>query len=146
MGKLVQVNVSGGGMPKLPVKSVRVGVDGLAGDWQKNRKYHGGRDRAVCLFSVELYEELRADGVDVGPGSLGENFTTEGVDMRSIGKGSRLRVGGCLIEVTEVRVPCRSLDKWDKRLMKLMKGRSGWLAKVVEEGEVRPGDEITVVG
>ena len=55
---LVQVNVSAeGGMPKLPVRAgARVTRDGVDGDWQRNRKYHGGPNRAVCIFSEELYE------------------------------------------------------------------------------------------
>jgi len=57
-GTLVQINVSGGGMPKIPVAGAQVSRDGVAGDWQTNRKYHGGRDRAVCLFSQELYAWL----------------------------------------------------------------------------------------
>lgn len=145
-GTLVQVNVSPGGMPKVAVEGgARVSVDGVEGDWQKNRKYHGGPDRAICLFSVELYRELAAEGVDLSPGDVGENFTTLGVDLKRVGPGSRLRVGEVLIEVTKVRVPCRSLDKWDKRLMGMMKGRSGWMAKVVEAGMVRPGDVVEIV-
>lgn len=145
-GTLVQVNVSPGGMPKVAVEGgARVSVDGVEGDWQKNRKYHGGPDRAICLFSVELYRELAAEGVELSPGDVGENFTTLGVDLKRVGPGSRLRMGEVLIEVTKVRVPCRSLDKWDKRLMGMMKGRSGWMAKVVEAGMVRPGDVVEIV-
>jgi MOSC domain-containing protein YiiM len=145
-GTLVQVNVSNGGMPKQPVELARVTVDGLDGDWQKNRKSHGGRDRAVCLFSVELYEALKADGFELAWGSVGENFTTGGVDLQRLTIGNRLRVGPCLIEITDVRVPCRSLDKrWGKGLMKAIQARSGWVAKVVEEGEVRAGDEIEII-
>jgi MOSC domain-containing protein YiiM len=90
-GKLVQVNVSKGGMPKLAVPAARVTVDGVEGDWQKNRKYHGGRDRAVCLFSVELYDRLRSLGIDLGHGAVGENLKVEGVDFKVLGKGVRLR-------------------------------------------------------
>jgi len=142
-GLLVQVNVSNGGMPKLPVGAARISRDGVAGDWQKNRKYHGGPDQAICLFSQEMYDWLRDEhGIDLKAGSVGENFTTSGIDMQAVGPGDRLRVGDCLIEITMVRTPCRNLDQWDKRLMGLMKGRSGWKAKVVEEGTVRPGDPI----
>jgi MOSC domain-containing protein YiiM len=108
---LVQVNISNGGMPKLPVGQVHVSRDGVAGDWQKNRKYHGGPDRAICLFSQELYDWLRDEhGIDLKNGSVGENFTTRGIDMQSIGPGDRLHVGECLIEITMVRTPCRNLD------------------------------------
>lgn len=147
-GKLIQVNVSNGGMPKRPVPSARVTVDGLEGDWQKNRKYHGGPDRAVCLFSVELYDRLRALGIDLAHGSVGENFTVEGIDFQNLAKGDRLRVGGgedgraCVVEITDVRVPCRQLKRWDDDLPELIVGYSGWVAKVITEGEARPGDEV----
>src|ERR1700744_3973814 len=108
-GTLVQVNVSPGGMPKLPVDSPREPKEGVAGDWQTNRKRHGGPDRAVCLFSVELYDDLREEGLDLKWGSIGENFTTYGFDLMSLSPGSLLRVGECLIEITGIRVPCKNL-------------------------------------
>jgi MOSC domain-containing protein YiiM len=143
-GTLVQLNVSNGGMPKLSVPTVRVTRDGLAGDWQKVRKYHGGPDRAVCLFSEELYAWLREQGVKgVVNGSIGENFTTRGIDLMSLNAGDRLRAGDqVVIELTDVREPCRQLKMWDARFPKLILGRSGWLARVVVEGEVKAGDEI----
>src|SRR4029079_17896230 len=93
-GTVVQLNISNGGMPKLPIPTARVTRDGLVGDWQKVRKYHGGPDRAVCLFSEELYGWLREQGVkDVVNGSIGENFTTRGIELMSLNAGDRLRVG-----------------------------------------------------
>src|SRR5688572_28528366 len=143
---LVQVNVSNGGMPKLPVLSARVTKGGVEGDLQKNRKYHGGPDRAVCIYSEELYEQLRDAGVDVTNGAVGENFTTRGLDLQRLAKGDRLRVGGeCVIEITEVRVPCSQLKKWDVDLPEVIVGRSGWVAKVVYVGVLKAGDEIEVV-
>ena len=146
-GTLVQLNISNGGIPKLPMPSARVTRDGVAGDWQKNRKYHGGPDRAVCLFSEELYDWLRDQGVkDLVNGSVGENFTTRGIDLMSLRAGDRLQVGPkCVIELTDVREPCRQLKKWDARFPKLILGRSGWLARVVVEGEVKAGDTIEVL-
>jgi MOSC domain-containing protein YiiM len=147
-GVLAQVNVSDGGMPKLPVLMARVTRDGLEGDWQRNRKYHGGPDRAVCIYSEELYDELRDAGIDMAPGSVGENFTTRGLDLRKLAKGDRLRVGGaggCVIEITNVRVPCRQLGNWDPELPELIVGRSGWVARVVVEGGVKPGDVIELM-
>ena len=143
---LAQLNVSGGGMPKRPVLFARVTAAGVDGDRQRNRKYHGGPDRAVCLFSEELYDELRDAGVDMPAGSVGENLTIRGLDLRKLAKGDRLRVGAeCVIELTDVRVPCRQLQMWDPDLPELIVGRSGWVAKVVREGEVRAGDVIEQV-
>jgi MOSC domain-containing protein YiiM len=143
-GILVQVNVSSGGMPKLPLSQAKVTFDGLEGDWQKNRKYHGGRDRAVCLYSQELYQWLREiHNIDLLPGSVGENFTTTGIDLQSLTKGDRLQVGNCVIELTDIRVPCKNLNQWDPKLLKVIQGHSGWMAKVITEGDVFPGDTIT---
>ena len=53
-----QINVSDGGIPKQPVLEAKVAQDGVEGDRQQNLKVHGGPDRAVCLFSVELIQPL----------------------------------------------------------------------------------------
>ena len=139
---LAQLNISPGGMPKLPIETARVTADGVEGDWQKNRKYHGGPDRAICLYSEELYDFLRGRGVNVSNGQIGENFTTRGLDLQALAKGDRLRVGECVIEITNVRVPCRQLRMWDQDLPELIVGHSGWVAKVVQEGSVRQGDVV----
>ena len=145
-GTLLQLNVSPGGMPKLPVLFARVTPSGVDGDKQRNRKYHGGPDRAVCLFSTELYDRLRSLGIDLVPGSVGENFTTVGIDLQRLAKGDRLKVGDeCVVEITNVRVPCASLKKWDADLPELIVGFSGWVARVITEGTVRPGDPIALL-
>jgi MOSC domain-containing protein YiiM len=118
----------------------------VAGDWQKNRKYHGGPNRAICIYSEELYATLREEGVEVGNGDVGENFTTRGLDLLKLAKGDRLAVGEqCVVQITDVRVPCSQLRKWDGDLPELIVGRSGWMAKVVREGEVKAGDAIVVI-
>jgi MOSC domain-containing protein YiiM len=146
LARLVQVNVSAGGMPKLSVPGpIRVTRDGVEGDWQRNRKYHGGESRAICLYSQELYAWLRRRGIDLQNGALGENFTTSGIDLNALAPGDALRVGDCVIQITGVRVPCRSLDQWDSRLHKIIRGHSGWVASVLQEGCVRSGDEIELM-
>src|SRR6476659_692587 len=118
---LAQLNVSPGGMPKRPVPAAVVTRDGVDGDWQKNRKYHGGPNRAICLFSEELYAWLREQGVEgLFNGAIGENFTTRGIALMDLSPGDRLRVGAdCVIELTGVREPCRQLKKWDERFPRL---------------------------
>jgi MOSC domain-containing protein YiiM len=143
---LVQLSTSKGGMPKLAVPEARVTCDGVGDDWQLNRKYHGGPDRAVCLYSLELYDYLRDEHqIDLKPGSVGENFTTCGIDLRKIQIGDRLRVGDCVIQITNVRVPCTSLNRWHPDLMKIINGHSGWVARVLVPAMVRSGDEILLL-
>src|SRR5881394_3328665 len=108
LATLAQINVSSGGMPKRPLKGARVTCEGVDGDRQSNLVYHGGPNRAVCLYSEELYAWLRGQGIDLPNGSVGENFTTRGVDLDLVKIGDRLRIGECLIEITDVRIPCRN--------------------------------------
>src|SRR5438552_12766946 len=142
---LAQLSVSDGGMPKLSVESARVTRFGVEGDRQRNLKYHGGPNRAVCIFSEELYDWLREKGIDLKNGSVGENITTRGLDLNKLAKGDRLKVGDCVIESTDVRIPCRNLKKWDADLPELIVGHSGWVAKVLTEAIVQIGDTIEVV-
>ena len=66
-----QINVSDGGVPKHPVLHTTISKDGLEGDRQRNLKVHGGPDRAVCLFSVELIERMQDEGHMIDAGSSG---------------------------------------------------------------------------
>lgn len=131
-------------MPKFPVLFAYVARDGVEGDRHTHTKYHGGLDRAICLYSEEHYAWLNAQGICVGNGDVGENFTTRGIDYEKLQVGTLLEVGdgGVVIEITKVRAPCSLLQKWDASLPKVIEGRSGWMAKVIKEGVVRPGDEI----
>jgi MOSC domain-containing protein YiiM len=144
-GILLQINISPGGMPKLPVMFARVTSAGIEGDRQKNKNIHGGPDRAICLYSEELYAQLRAEGIAVQSGELGENFTTRGIDLASLAPNARLRVGQCIIEITKVRIPCRQLNIWHPNLRELIQGRSGWMARVVRDGTVQAGDMVTQI-
>jgi len=142
-GVVVAVCVGPGGIPKHPVPSARVGALGLEGDAHRYH-LHGGAHRAVCLFSVEDYASLARDGVNASPpGAYGENLTTEGLDNNALRPGDRLRVGlGVVLELHDVREPCGTLKKLDKRFPDLMVGRSGWVCRVVTEGTVHAGDRI----
>ena len=90
---MLQVNVSRGGVPKLPVDRAWVGRLGLDGDAHKDRTEHGGPHRAVCLFGIEAIARLQAEGHPVEPGSVGENLTTSGVEWSLLPVGSRARIG-----------------------------------------------------
>ena len=79
-GRIVQINVSPGGVPKRAVPVARVTPAGIAGDGHRHRALHGGPDRALCLYSIERIDALRADGHPIEPGALGENLTIAGLD------------------------------------------------------------------
>lgn len=143
-GRVLAVCVGPGGIPKHPVEAAEVVELGLAGDAHRF-PYHGGAHRAVCLFAIEDYRRLEVDGVRATPpGAYGENLLTDGLDYALLVAGDRLRVGEeVLLEIHDVREPCKTLKPIDARFPNLMLGRSGFLCRVLRGGLVRPGDAIT---
>src|SRR5689334_5840999 len=102
LGRLIQINVNpNGGVPKHRVPSAEVASGGVAGDKQRDRRFHGGPQRAVSLYSHEHIQALRAEGHSITPGSTGENMTIGGLDWEELRVGDRLRIGDRLqIEIT----------------------------------------------
>jgi len=152
VGRLVQVSVSLGGVPKQPVPSARVGPLGLDGDGHHDRTEHGGPHRAVCLYSTEALARLRAEGHPVGPGSLGENLTLEGIELGDLYPGDRLAVGdGVILEISGPCNPCATIrdsfaDRRIGRVSVLAHPRDSRLyARVLEPGHVRGGDPVGVL-
>jgi uracil-DNA glycosylase family 4 len=151
-GRVAQVNVSPGGVPKQPVPGAWVGPLGLAGDGHHDRTEHGGPHRAVCLYSTEALARLRAEGHPVRPGSLGENLTLEGVELDSLRPGDRLAAGDRLVlEISGPCNPCATIrgsfaDHRIGRVSVLAHPRDSRLyARVVEPGNVREGDPVRVL-
>jgi MOSC domain-containing protein YiiM len=136
-------------VPKLPVPEARVTVDGIAGDRQRNREVHGGVNRAVCLFSLEVIEALQAEGHAIEPGSSGENLTIAGLDWAGLKPGDRLRIGDAvLLEIMSYTSPCKYNARWfaggdfSRISQKIHPGWSRVYARVLGEGVVRPGDAV----
>lgn len=155
-----QVSISQGGVPKFAIPSGEVGTLGIAGDVQRNRKYHGGPRQALLWITAEGYEELAAQGFPVFSGALGENLTTRGVDRRLVRVGQRWRIGEEVeIEVTKMRSPCATLDPYGPGIQKAVFdsavregdatsprwGLAGFYAAVVRTGKVQPGDAVVLV-
>ena len=110
--------------------------------------------RQVHLVHAELHAELRQSGLDVAPGEMGENVTTEGVDLLGLPTGARLRLGDeAVVEITGLRNPCAQLDKIRPGLMKAtldkdehgnLIRKAGIMGVVIAGGLVRQGDPIAV--
>ena len=148
---LHQISVSDGGVPKLPVPEAHITINGVAGDRQRNPDIHGGPDRAVCLFSLEVIEALQAEGHSIKPGSSGENLTIGGLDWAHLQPGDRLRIGDDVrLEIVKYTEPCRFNAQWfqDGNFNRInQKKHPGWsrlYARVLAEGVVRSGDSVAV--
>ena len=150
-GRVASVNVSKGGVPKLPIERAWVGPLGLDAD-AHNGEMHGGIDQAVCLYSVEAIGRVAADGHTAFPGAYGENLTLEGIDWGQLREGERLTIGddGLEIELTRYSAPCSKQARWfvDERIARISHmvhpEDSRWYARVLAEGPVAPGDRVEV--
>jgi MOSC domain-containing protein YiiM len=157
---VLQLAISRGGVPKLPILEADVTPLGIAGDVQKNRKYHGGPNQALLLITSEGLDELKAAGFPVYPGALGENVTTVGLDRRQVRLGQRYRLGSEVeIEITKMREPCRTLAPYGPTIQKAVYdpdvkagrpvsprwGLAGFYVKVLQPGRLYPGDPITLL-
>ena len=151
-GHVVAVNVSGGGVPKRPVERSWVGVLGLEGDAHRENTVHGGPHRAVCLFGIEVIERLQSEGHPIEAGSAGENLTTSGIEWSLLPVGTRVRVGEQVeLEVSSSTTPCKtqvgnfSDGNFNRIRIELHPSDSRMYARVITEGEVKPGDPITLL-
>ena len=149
-GRVLHVNISPGGVPKLPVDEARVGTLGLVGDAHDHDWVHGGPHRAVSLFAIEAIDRVRADGhPGVVPGAAGENLTTEGIELARLPVGARVAVGGeVVLEISGPANPCDVIKgafaggKSGRISILLHPDDSRMYARVLREGIVRPNDPI----
>ena len=118
------------------------------------RDPHQPNLRQVHLIHAELHQELHDAGFAIAAGQMGENITTEGVDLLGLPTGTRLRLGNeAIVEITGLRNPCTQLDQIQAGLMAAVLGRdaqgnlirkAGIMAVVVANGLVRPGDTVAI--
>jgi MOSC domain-containing protein YiiM len=150
-GTILQISVSRGGVPKLPLERATVTERGVAGDGHNDRRSHGRPEQALCLWAVEVIEALRAEGHDVWPGCTGENITTSGVDWGNMLPGVRVQLGSeVLVEITDYASPCWKNARWfsdgdiDRINQETHPGSSRVYARVLTGGEIETADPVTV--
>lgn len=151
-GRVFQINASPGGLPKLGQLRADVNSLGLTNDRQADTRVHGGPERALCLFSLEQILSLQAEGHPIFPGAIGENLTLSGLDWSQIEPGKRLKVGNnILIEITRFTTPCNNLEPYflDADYSRVSEKRHpGWsrvYARVLQTGEIKVGDEVSLI-
>jgi MOSC domain-containing protein YiiM len=147
--RILQINVSDGGVPKQPVRSAEATYLGLTGDRQQDTEHHGGPDRALCLYSLDRILALQAEGHPVYPGSIGENLTIAGLDWARVVPGAKLALGEqVLIEVTGYAAPCRTIQssftghEFGRVSARTHPGWSRVYARVLIPGRLTAGDRV----
>ncbi len=155
------------GFAKQPQAGIRLlAGEGVEGDAHRGltvqHLYHQRRDPTqpnlcqVHLFAEEMLAELAAEGYPLGPGEIGENVLTRGLDLLTLPRGTLLRLGSAAeIEVTGLRTPCVKMDRhraglqrhlWGERDAKGKRTRRAGIMGIVRTGgEVHPCDPIRVI-
>ncbi|MFH4468351.1 MOSC domain-containing protein [Vibrio diabolicus] len=125
---------------------------GFTSDEQGDPRFHGGIQKALHIYPSEHYpiwqQELGERTIFQSAGGFGENISSEGVNESTICLKDKIRIGSTLLEVSQGRMPCWKLnvrfDQHDmaRRLQDTL--RTGWYFRVLEEGDIGAGDEITL--
>ena len=128
---------------------IRVTTLGLVSDEQADQADHGGTEQALYAYAREDLDRWGTMlGRDLRNGQFGENLTVEGIELTHATIGERWRIGSVLIELNAPRIPCSVFQgfmdepQWVKRFT--AEGRPGGYFRVLDEGELQAGDDVTV--
>jgi MOSC domain-containing protein YiiM len=152
IGKPQPISTKSGmtGIYKQPTNEpVYIGTLGLKGDAIVDVENHGGVDQAVYIFGAPDYAWWSSElGVDLEPGTFGENLTISELESAAFNTGDRLRIGEVLLEVTGARIPCVTLAArmGDPQFVKRFRyaERPGLYCRVIETGYLKAGDKVSL--
>ena len=122
--------------PPVPSPAVTL-LEGLGIEGDCHRKPGGSRQ-------VLLMSEENGDAFGLAPGEVRENIVTRGIDLQALPAGTRLEIGGAALEITKDCEPCVFIERIRPGLRDRMVGRRGMLARVLQSGLIRVGDEIVL--
>ncbi len=129
------------GEKKHPVEEIRLRIDhGIVGD-----AHAGNWHRQVSLLANESVDKMREKGLTLSAGDFAENILTEGLVLRTLPIGTRLRVGEAELEITQIGKECHNDCEIKKQVGVCVMPAEGVFAVVKREGVVRAGDGIEVL-
>ncbi|GCE25486.1 molybdenum cofactor sulfurase [Dictyobacter alpinus] len=151
------------GLPKPVVDEIM-----LQANWGVEGDYHAGKlvrhrylarkypnrpnKRQVLLVDVQSYTDIAEVDIQLGPGAMGENITVQGLAVMQLPLGTHVSVGEALLEITEVRTPCKQLNGMHEQLLQAVTTKeqgkkcfkAGMMARILRGGRVRAGDQICI--
>jgi MOSC domain-containing protein YiiM len=127
--------------------------EGIVGDVQADRRFHGGVDKAVHHYAAENYATLKEYFPEIEnafvPGSIGENISTLGWDENSVCIGDVFAIGACKVQVSQPRSPCWKINARygmdDISRFIELRGIAGWYYRVLQVGSIQAGDEFALL-
>ena len=138
-----------GGVPKPSVDSIDVETLGIKGEIIRDKKHHGGVDKAVCLLTQDVLQQLQNHGHPIAGGSTGENILID-VSCESLRPGVQLKFHEVQLEITMAASPCKTIGEsfidqnFNELSDKKYPGRTRWYARVLVEGVIHEDESVTI--
>lgn len=128
---------------------VKITALGIREDFIGSPKHHGGPDQALYIYGAADYAWWSRElGRDLAPGTFGDNLTISALESADFNIGDRLQIGAVILEVSAPRIPCSTLATrmGDPHFVKKYRDaeRPGFYCRVIDEGEIEAGVEVTV--
>ncbi|KAB2333490.1 MOSC domain-containing protein [Bacillus mesophilum] len=138
------------GIAKTIVEEVQLNKQCFEGDGVANEKFHGGPDRAICAYPFEHYEYWeKVFQKPFAPPSFGENICVKDMIEKDVYIGDIFQTGNVIIQITQGRIPCSTLSKFNETDALLSKtfetGYTGYFFKVLEEGTVYSESSLELI-
>lgn len=127
------------GVRKIAVPEITIQLDhGIVGD-----AHAGNWHRQISLLAEESIDKMRQMGLKLTPGAFAENIVTRGIDLKTLPIGTHLRVGDCVLEVTQIGKQCHNDCAIKQATGTCVMPTEGIFAIVTDPGVIRPGDRVT---
>ncbi|MEK4907749.1 MOSC domain-containing protein [Niallia sp. FSL M8-0099] len=135
---------------KEKVSEVILTFDGFVGDGVANPAFHGGKERAVCYYPFEHYKKWEEEfKTKINPPAFGENICGTEFTEKSTYIGDIFSLGSAVVQVTQGRVPCSTISKYnqiDPFLSRIVETcYTGYFFKVLEEGVVSEDSTMELI-
>lgn len=143
MAKIVSINISTKkGVIKEPISKAELKIDhGIVGD-----AHAGNWHRQISMLAEESIQKMKDKGFNhLKFGDFAENITTEGIEVHTLPVGTRLKIGECEVEVTQIGKKCHNGCAIKQTTGDCVMPREGIFVKVLKEGTIQPNDIIEVL-
>jgi MOSC domain-containing protein YiiM len=133
------------GLPKKPIDTASIGWRGIEGDVQSSRVHHGRPWQALCVWSTDAIDSLRAQGHPIAPGFAGDNITVSGISADAFRPGAHFRIGAVRGFFSAYTIPCSKNNEWfqNKNIMAMSHTQGNFsriYAMVTHTGTISVGD------
>jgi MOSC domain-containing protein YiiM len=133
------------GLPKKPIDTASIGWRGIEGDVQSSRVHHGRPWQALCVWSTDAIDALRAQGHPIAPGFAGDNITISGIPADAFRPGAHFRIGAVRGFFSAYTIPCSKNNEWfqNKNIMAMSHTQGNFsriYAMVTHTGTISVGD------